>query len=156
MGLIPDASRTDPDRDDDADQWPRGLMCPNIPPRWHNQEWCYGKVYAMNYDHSEHPGWRPSSKHSVQFTRIKFPSEVVQMVDGVEWKVRNYGARRYYWDNHRELTYRDGPHPGDAVMYRHPNTTADFLHFDGHVERLRPEEAYSSIHSVRMRMWRIY
>jgi prepilin-type processing-associated H-X9-DG protein len=136
---------------DTANQIPEGLYCPNIPEGWINANWCYGKAYALNWEHMDFPGWVVDIRQSNHLPSMREKHATVQMGESCEWRVDQAGANASrYWDVQGEQSGQS-----QAVSYRHDGT-ANFQFFDGHVETLTKEEGYPSSTTERRKLWWIY
>jgi len=144
----------------DARLYPEGLVCPSLPDQYMPPStWgggTHGHVYGMNWTNVVPQGealWDGNTApHRVT---LKRPFDRFQQGDANMSRLSRWSANyEAVWDVTGELRGNEGG-SWDATAYRH-DESANFLHFDGHVDNYPKEEAFPSDWTERTRKWNIY
>lgn len=154
--------------------YPDGLVCPDVPEQFRTSA---GKNYGGNGTADSSSPYDPNmtkvedlpyneGDYSTTATltgigqgrrtlrsRVKSPSEKLQLVDGADWNVSKWNANyAVHWDVYPELNLNEGG-AWNVTSYRH-NEGANILMFDGHAEYRTKQEAFDG--SARDKLWDLY
>lgn len=133
------------DIDGKTDVYPKGMLCSNsraVLNNWMNMPKSYGMNafgFLVTKLGNSYQGSEPYSdglKNLYKLSKVRDASSKILFCDAIDWWVSRNGTKPATYLAGGELAAT-----GMTVAYRHPNNSANFSYFDGHVGNLKCENA---------------